>query len=198
MGDVSITTQGRATVTFDDGVSFSFQTATLYSHSWANNPNWHYYDTSGIVHTHVPGPHGSTLGRYRMELVDVWQALKDYPALEFLDGESEEYGDPVTTGSLTDVDLFGPVYHIVNDQNMVLVNATTPQHTLHDGYVCRHPYPQGDHFVVQSIGFGTGVLGTPNELLAYQAWGNASMLPINQFARPRLYRPDRATFNGPV
>ena len=79
----------------------------------------------------------------KFELDDVWMGLRDYPALEYMDAEktfSEEFGNPVVTGSRTVVDLFGEVVHTVCRTKMVLVNATAPDHALHEGYVLRHVY----------------------------------------------------------
>ena len=188
---VSIST-GTATVEFSDGTSFSFATEIPADAIEDSEQNWHDYNVNRAVPTVLrESPStifslGHVLSVIKFELEDVWMGLRDYPALEYMDDEktfSSEFGNPVSTGDETVVDLFGAVTHIVDNDKRVLVNLTTPTHDLHNGYVIRHPYSDGSGRVfVQSIGFGTGAMATLNELGANVTWGGNSLNTISLMA----------------
>lgn len=120
--------------------------------------------------------------KYFFEVQDVWMGLRDYPALEYTDIGKEDFGDPVSTGDTTNVDLFGPVTHIVDNEKRVLVNKTTVTHTLHNGFVVRHVWAEGPKVYVQSIGFGVGKYARANEIPSGLVWGSISMKTIRSMA----------------
>ncbi|WP_299305596.1 hypothetical protein [uncultured Litoreibacter sp.] len=190
MSKVSIAVGGVATVRFDDGVSFSFPTAI--NPAQVGGDGWHYYDThSGGARAmpNVETQGASFMGfavvhwyKYRFSVDDVWMGLRDYPALEYTDSDFDEFGDPVSTGDTTVVDLFGPVTHIVDNSKRVLINQTTPAHSLHEGYVARHVYQVGPRVFVQSVGFGVGKWARANEIPSGFVWGSVSMKSIRSMA----------------
>lgn len=185
---------GIATVTFADGVSFSFSVSIsaedVGGDEWHENSN-----RAEITKRYLQANIGSVLVLNPYELEDVWEALKDYPAIEFVGApwneggfeallDIDEYGDPVSTGSRTVVDGFGAVTHIVDDSKKVLVNATTPTHTLHEGYVCRHVFDDGNqnYFTLQSVGFGTGNHAGMNTFFSPLVWDHMTTEIIEGFA----------------
>ncbi|MDP9837668.1 hypothetical protein J2T09_002425 [Neorhizobium huautlense] len=180
---VSISSDDMTTVSFDDGTVYIFK-SRMISES-PGSEDWHYYDTTGrvlpnyMVNTSKFNPKPIKL---RFEIDDVWMGLRDYPALEYLDFDGDEFGDPVTTGSVTRVDLFGNVSHIVNAAKRVLVNKTMPGHKLNVGYVVRHVWAEGPRNYIQSIGFGTGPMARPNEWGADLVWGAVSLRSIRNMA----------------
>lgn len=185
---------GVCTVTFADDVSFSFPMSL--EDDAQSDDNWHFYSVRAEISKRgVQFNIGSALVLNPYELVDVWEALRDYPALEFIGApwkeggfegllDVQEYGDPVSTGDRTVVDLFGPVTHIVDHEKMVLINRTEATHALHDGYVARHVFDDGNrnYFSLQSIGFGVGSGGGPNSFFSPMGWDHAISDIIEAFA----------------
>jgi hypothetical protein len=184
LGYLFIHKDGLAVVEFNDGVKFSFKTGLTSSDVKPGGKlgdNWHDYDTGAwVVPTMIS--YGRVPVKLRFELEDLWMALRDYPALEYTSKKEDDFGDPVSTGDVTYVDLFGNVEHIVDNAKRVLVNKTRPDHTLHEGYVARHVWKSGDKFYIQSLGFGTGALATMNELPSGLVWGAISMRTIRSLA----------------
>ena len=185
---LEIDPSGLATVTFSDNTTFSVPTGISDTSKWKREHSWHDYNVNRPVPT-VFSTWPATIftapriqSLLKFELDDVWMGLRDYPALEYMDAEktfSEEFGNPVVTGSRTVVDLFGEVVHTVCRTKMVLVNATAPDHALHEGYVLRHVYNgSGGRIFVQSLGFGTGANPRTNEFGAEAIWGGTSLWSI--------------------
>lgn len=180
---VKIGVDGTASVTFDDGVVFSFKSRMMPADTRKNE--WHFYDTKGRVLPNYmvnASRFHSTIIKLRFEIEDLWMALRDYPALEYMDFDGDEFGDPVSTGSITAVDLFGNVSHIVDSNKRVLVNKTMQGHVLDQGYVIRHVWAEGRRNYIQSVGFGTGAMARVNELGANLVWGQVSLRSIRNMA----------------
>jgi hypothetical protein len=190
MSKVNIADNGTATVRFDDGVIYSF--ASGITPRQRQSGQWHYYDTHASGKKAMPNVEtmgASMMGyavvhwyKYFFEVQDVWMGLRDYPALEYTNFGKEDFGDPVSTGDTTNVELFGPVTHIVDSDKRVLVNKTTPTHTLHNGFVVRHVWSEGPKVYVQSIGFGVGQYARANEIPSGVVWGSVSMKTIRSMA----------------
>lgn len=111
---ISIEISGNATVEFSDGTQFTFRTDIPPSAIDDTAQSWHDYDVNRAVPTVASSVPSSIFspGRvnsvFKFELQDVWMGLRDYPALEYLDDEktfSEEFGNPVSSGDKTVVDL---------------------------------------------------------------------------------------------
>lgn len=177
---------------FDDGVTFSFPTG-IDPKAPSTTENWHYYEVNRkmptVIASNSQWAPARVMAKYRFELQDVWMALRDYPALEYTNsGKADDMGDPVKTGDVTQVDLFGPVVHIVDDAKMVLINKTLPSHTLHEGFVARHIYAVSPHVIqLNSVGFGVGAYARINEFGSQPVWGNVSTNTIRTIAS-RYYK----------
>jgi hypothetical protein len=189
---LTIDSSGRATVTFADEVTFSISTGISASSIGRRDRSWHDYNVNRAAPTVLTTRPQTIFSPPRVysvmkfELQDVWMGLRDYPALEYMDAETTftaEFGNPVVTGSKTVVDLFGEVVHTVDSQKMVLVNATAPDHDLHEGYVLRHCYNgSGGRILLQTLGFGTGANPRTNEFGAEAIWGGTSLWSISIMA----------------
>ena len=194
----SVSASGVVTVVFRDGFSFSF--STQISPSNIGVSPWHLHGVSGKLPTiktygglPVGFPPAGLLpvpqipyAKLKFEFEDCWMGLRDYPEIEYLDLDvtfDSEFGNPVQNDDITQVDLWGPVDHIIDSRKAVLVNATLPAHGLHEGYVVRHVIGEADGTIsIDSVGFGIGPHADVNDLGAPLVWARASLKTISRFA----------------
>lgn len=77
-----------------------------------------------------------------------------------------------------------PSHTLMTMPKKVLVKATTPTLTLHDGYVCRQVFDDGNpnSFTLQSVGFGTGDCAGINTFFSPLGWDHMTSEVIEGFA----------------
>jgi RHS repeat-associated protein len=98
------------------------------------------------------------------DISSIFHTLRSYPA---------PFSDPrnmVNSGDLDYVPILGPVQHQVDEATFTVSNITLPGHLLHPGVVQRKVTMKNEGIYIQTIGVGSGRMGSLNERLSGPLW----------------------------
>jgi len=174
MAEVVILENGDLKISFpENNESITISGALEYGVS-PNLPNWHYYETTGVINNTSPVTNYVTLQDVRLALLQ--QSAPEWQDIFGLNS-NDPSTPPAVSGSLTDT--FGPsgVFHIVSNSAMIIVNATNPGHPFHPGYVIRTVTMDENGIIsIQSVGIGNGFAGDFNDFVGSILFANLNVI----------------------